>query len=172
MKRTEKRYEKIHKSKVTKVEAFLQGLAVTFEGPGGAQSETFDKILVAVGRTPNGSAIGAENAGIAVERGYIRVDRQMRTNVPHIFAIGDVIGQPMLAHKATHEGKVAAEVAAGRNAVFDARVIPRSPTRTPRSPGRAWTENEAKAQGVKYGKGVFPWAASGRSPSPSAATSA
>jgi dihydrolipoamide dehydrogenase len=164
MKRIEKRYEKIHlKSKVTKVEASPQGLAVTFEGPAGPQSETFDKILVAVGRAPNGSAIGAENAGVAVERGYIRVDRQMRTNVPHIFAIGDVIGQPMLAHKATHEGKVAAEVAAGRNAVFDARVIPSVAYTDPEVAWAGLTENEAKAQGVKYGKGVFPWAASGRS---------
>jgi dihydrolipoamide dehydrogenase len=119
---------------------------------------------VAVGRRPNGRLIGAENAGVVVdERGYIPVDKQQRTNVPHIFAIGDVVGQPMLAHKATHEGKVAAEAAAGQNSHFDAKVIPSVAYTDPEVAWVGLTENEAKAKGVKYGKGVFPWAASGRS---------
>jgi dihydrolipoamide dehydrogenase len=124
--RIEKRYEAIHlKTKVTKVEARPDGLVVTFEGAKGAATDSFDRVLVAVGRRPNGRLIGAENAGVRVdERGFIPVDRQMRTNVMHIFAIGDTVGQPMLAHKATHEGKVAAEVAAGQNRVFDAKCIP------------------------------------------------
>jgi dihydrolipoamide dehydrogenase len=115
MKRIAKQYEAIHlKAKVTKVEANGQGLTVHFEGGSAPGTDTFDRILVAVGRRPNGRLIEAENAGIAVdERGFIPVDRQMRTNVPHIFAIGDIVGQPMLAHKAVHEGKVAAETAAG-----------------------------------------------------------
>jgi dihydrolipoamide dehydrogenase len=124
----------------------------------------FDKVLVAVGRCPNGRAIGAENAGVRVdERGFIPVDKQQRTNVPHVFAIGDVVGQPMLAHKAVHEGKVAAEVAAGHISYFDATVIPSVAYTDPEVAWVGVTENEAKAAGVKYGKGVFPWAASGRS---------
>ena len=135
-----------------------------FEGGGAPASDTFDKVLVSVGRRPNGKLIAAENAGVAVdERGFDPVDKQMRTNVPHIFAIGDIVGQPMLAHKATHEGKVAAEVARGRNAAFDARVIPSVAYTDPEVAWAGLTENEAKAQGLKYGKGVFPWAASGRS---------
>ena len=121
-------------------------------------------MLVAVGRTPNGRRIGAEAAGVDVdERGFIPVDRQMRTNVPHIFAIGDVVGQPMLAHKATHEGKVAAEVAAGHKSVFDARVIPSVAYTDPEVAWVGLTETEAKAQGVAFEKAVFPWSASGRS---------
>ena len=121
-------------------------------------------MLVAVGRRPNGKLIGAENAGVRVdERGFIPVDRQQRTNAPHIFAIGDIVGQPMLAHKATHEGKVAAEVAAGRNSFFDAKVIPSVAYTDPEVAWVGMTETEAKAKGIKYGKGVFPWAASGRS---------
>ena len=113
------------KTKVTKVEAKEDGLHVSYEGPDGAKTEIFDAMLVSVGRRPNGKAIGAEAAGIKVdERGFIAVDKQMRTNVPHIFAIGDIVGQPMLAHKGTHEGKVAAEVAAGHKAAFDAKTIP------------------------------------------------
>ena len=164
-KRIEKRYEKIHlKTKVTAVEANASGLEVTFEGPDGTTTDTFDKVLVAVGRRPNGKMIGLENAGVAVdERGFIPVDRQMRTNVPHIFAIGDVVGQPMLAHKAVHEGKVAAEVAAGHKRAFDARVIPSVAYTDPEVAWVGMTENEAKAQGLKVGKGAFPWAASGRS---------
>ena len=164
-KRIEKRYEKIRlKTKVTAVEANASGLEVTFEGPDGTTTDTFDKVLVAVGRRPNGKMIGLENAGVAVdERGFIPVDRQMRTNVPHIFAIGDVVGQPMLAHKAVHEGKVAAEVAAGHKRAFDARVIPSVAYTDPEVAWVGMTENEAKAQGLKVGKGAFPWAASGRS---------
>lgn len=165
MKRIEKRYEKIYlKTKVTKVEAGRGGLTVHFEGEGAPKTDIFDKILVAVGRKPNGKVIGAENAGVAVdERGFIPADRQMRTNVRHIFAIGDIIGQPMLAHKAMHEGKVAAEVAAGHKAAFDARVIPSVAYTDPEVAWAGLTENEAKAKGLKVGKGAFPWAASARS---------
>ncbi len=164
-KRIEKRYEKILlKTKVTAVEAQKKGLKVTFEGPDGTFEDSFDKILVAVGRAPNGKKIGLSEAGVTVdERGFIAVDRQMRTNQLHIFAIGDVVGQPMLAHKAVHEGKVAAEVAAGRKRAFDARVIPSVAYTDPEVAWVGMTENEAKASGKKIGKGVFPWAASGRS---------
>ena len=164
-KRIEKRYENIFlKTKVTAVEAQKSGLKVTFEGPEGVSTDTFDKVLVAVGRRPNGNMIGLENSGVAVdERGFIAVDKQMRTNVPHIFAIGDVVGQPMLAHKAVHEGKVAAEVAAGHKRAFDARVIPSVAYTDPEVAWVGLTESEAKAKGVKVGKGAFPWAASGRS---------
>ncbi len=138
-KRIEKRYEKILlKTKVTAVEAKKDALHVTYEGPDGAKTEAFDTLLVAVGRKPNGKMIAADMAGVAVaDNGFISVDKQMRTNVPHIFAIGDIVGQPMLAHKATHEGKVAAEVIAGQKSVFDAKVIPRSPIPTRKSPGSA-----------------------------------
>jgi dihydrolipoamide dehydrogenase len=165
MKRIQKLYENIYlKTRVTKVEATADGLIVHFDGGQAPATDTFDKILVAVGRRPNGRAIGAENAGVRVdERGFIPVDAQMRTNVPHIFAIGDVVGQPMLAHKATHEGKVAAEAAAGRNSYFDAKVIPSVAYTDPEIAWAGMTENEAKAKGIKYGKGAFPWAASGRS---------
>jgi dihydrolipoamide dehydrogenase len=164
-KRITKQYENIYlKSKVTAVEAADGGLRVRFEGGGAPDTDTFDKVLVAVGRRPNGKAIGAENAGVLVdERGYILVDKQQRTNVPHIFAIGDIVGQPMLAHKAVHEGKVAAEVASGKPSYFDATVIPSVAYTDPEVAWAGVTENEAKAAGVKYGKGVFPWAASGRS---------
>jgi len=139
-------------------------LDVRFEGPGAPAGDTFDQILVAVGRRPNGAAVGAEAAGVEVdERGFIAVDKQMRTNVEHIFAIGDVVGQPMLAHKATHQGHVAAEAAAGRNAYFDARVIPSVAYTDPEVAWVGTTETEAKAAGVPYGKATFPWAASGRS---------
>jgi len=139
-------------------------LSVQFEGPGAPASDTFDQILVAVGRRPNGAAIGADAAGVHVdERGFIAVDKQMRTNVEHIFAIGDIVGQPMLAHKATHEGHVAAEVAAGKAAYFDARVIPSVAYTDPEVAWVGTTETEAKAAGVAYGKATFPWAASGRS---------
>jgi dihydrolipoamide dehydrogenase len=165
MKRISKRYENILlKTKVTAVTAETDGLRVTFEGPDGTSSDTFDRVLVAVGRRPSGKMVGAEVAGVAVdERGFITVDKQMRTNVPDIFAIGDVVGQPMLAHKAVHEAKVAAEVAAGQNSVFDAKVIPSVAYTDPEVAWVGMTEIEAKASGVKYGKGVFPWAASGRS---------
>ncbi|KQO55862.1 dihydrolipoamide dehydrogenase [Methylobacterium sp. Leaf87] len=165
MKRIQKQYEAIHlKAKVTAVAATPEGLKVSFEGGTAPATDIFDKVLVSVGRRPNGKRIGAEAAGVAVdERGFIAVDKQMRTNVPHIFAIGDVVGQPMLAHKATHEGKVAAEVAAGKSSVFDAKVIPSVAYTDPEVAWVGMTENEAKAKGIKVGKGVFPWAASGRS---------
>jgi dihydrolipoamide dehydrogenase len=166
MKRIEGRYEKILlKTKVTAVEAQEDGLKVTFEDDkGGSTTDMFDKILVAVGRKPNGRLIDAEKAGVAVsDRGFIAVDGQQRTGQTHIFAIGDVVGQPMLAHKAVHEGKVAAEVAAGKNRTFDARVIPSVAYTDPEVAWVGMTENEAKAKGIKVEKGVFPWAASGRS---------
>jgi dihydrolipoamide dehydrogenase len=139
-------------------------LEVSLEGPDAPATDAFDQILVAVGRRPNGGVIGAEAAGVQVdERGFIAVDKQMRTNVEHIFAIGDIVGQPMLAHKATHEGHVAAEVAAGKPAYFDARVIPSVAYTDPEVAWVGTTETEAKAAGVTYGKATFPWAASGRS---------
>ena len=164
-KRIAKQYEAIYLgAKVTKVEAKPEGLVVSFEGGKAPATDTFDRILVAVGRRPNGKTIAAEKAGVAVdERGFIAVDKQQRTNVPHIFAIGDIVGQPMLAHKATHEGKVAAEVAAGQKSAFDAKVIPSVAYTDPEVAWVGLTENEAKAKGIAYGKGVFPWAASGRS---------
>ncbi|MEM9442600.1 MAG: dihydrolipoyl dehydrogenase [Pseudomonadota bacterium] len=164
-KRIEKRYEKILlKTKVTAVEAQKTGLKVTFEGPNGSSTDMFDKILVAVGRAPNGKKLRIEQAGVTVdERGFIPVDKQMRSNQPHIFAIGDIVGQPMLAHKAVHEGKVAAEVAAGHKRAFDARVIPSVAYTDPEVAWVGMTEGEAKANGIRVGKGVFPWAASGRS---------
>jgi dihydrolipoamide dehydrogenase len=164
-KRVGKLYEKILlKTKVTAVEAGPEGLRVTYEGEGGSKTELFDAMLVSVGRRPNGAAIGADAAGLATDgRGFIAVDREMRTNVPHIFAIGDVVGQPMLAHKASHEGKVAAEVASGHKSAFDARAIPSVAYTDPEVAWVGPTESELKAKGVKYGKAVFPWAASGRS---------
>ncbi|MCR9088186.1 MAG: dihydrolipoyl dehydrogenase [Rhodobacteraceae bacterium] len=165
-KRIEGRYENIWlKTKVTAMEAQKKGLKVTFEKEGGETfTDTFDKVLVAVGRKPNGKLIDAEKAGVAVdERGFIAVDSQQRTGQAHIYAIGDVVGQPMLAHKAVHEGKVAAEAAAGQNRHFDARIIPSVAYTDPEVAWAGVTETEAKAKGIKIGKGVFPWAASGRS---------
>jgi len=164
-KRITKRYENIYlRTKVTTVEARPDGLHVTFDGATAPQTDVFDLVLVAVGRRPNGHLIGAEAAGVLIdERGFIPVDKQQRTNVAHIFAIGDIVGQPMLAHKATHEGKVAAEVAAGHNSSFDAKVIPSVAYTDPELAWVGVTENEAKAAGINYGKAVFPWAASGRS---------
>jgi dihydrolipoamide dehydrogenase len=163
-KRIEKLYENVFlATKVTNVEARENGLEVTFAGGKAPEKDSFDKILVAVGRRPNGKAIGAEAAGVQVdEQGFIPVDRQQRTNVHHIFAIGDVVGQPMLAHKATHEGKVAAEVAAGRNSFFDVKCIPSVAYTDPEVAWAGVTELEAKRSGINYGKGSFPWAASGR----------
>ena len=160
------RYENILlKTKVTAVEAQKKGLKVTFEDEKGeVTTDTFDKVLVAVGRKPNGKLIDAEKAGVAVDdRGFIAVDNQQRTGVPHIFAIGDVVGQPMLAHKAVHEGKVAAEVCAGHKRYFDAKLIPSVAYTDPEVAWCGVTETQAKAQGIKYEKGVFPWAASGKS---------
>ncbi|MEN9060969.1 dihydrolipoyl dehydrogenase [Ponticoccus litoralis] len=165
MTRIKDRYENIFlKTKVTAVEAQDDGLKVTFEDDKGEKfSDTFDKVLVAVGRKPNGKLIDAEKAGVAVDdRGFIAVDRQMKTGVGHIFAIGDVVGQPMLAHKAVHEGKVAAEVASGEKRFFDAKLIPSVAYTDPEVAWCGLTETEAKKQGVTYEKGVFPRAASGR----------
>jgi dihydrolipoamide dehydrogenase len=164
-KRIEKQYEAIYTgTKVTAIEAGEKALLARFEGAKAPASAEFDRVLVAVGRRPNGHNIGADKAGVKVDdAGFIAVDRQQRTNVPHIFAIGDIAGQPMLAHKATHEGKVAAEVAAGKKSSFDALTIP-SVAYT--DPEVAWTgidEPEAKRQGIEFEKATFPWAASGRS---------
>jgi dihydrolipoamide dehydrogenase len=164
-KRVGSRYAGIYlKTKVTKLEARDDGLLATFEGENApAEPQLFDRVLLAVGRRPNGKEIGAEAAGVKVdERGFIPVDKQQRTNVPHIFAIGDVCGEPMLAHKATHEGKVAAENAAGHNAEFDARTIPSVAYTDPEVAWMGLTETDAKANGTKYEKASFPWAASGR----------
>ena len=162
--RIEKLYENIFLStRVTGIESIDAGLKVSFEGEKAPPSDVFDKVLVAVGRTPNGHKIGADRAGVHVdERGFISVDRQQRTNVDHIFAIGDVVGQPMLAHKATHQAKVAAEVAAGEKASFDALTIPSVAYTDPELAWCGLTETDAKEQGIEYKKGVFPWAASGR----------
>jgi dihydrolipoamide dehydrogenase len=164
-KRIEKRYKKILlKTKVAKLEALSEGLRASYEGPDSPEPQLFDRVLVAVGRTANGNAINAGVAGVEVSaRGLIDVDKQMRTNVPHIFAIGDIVGAPMLAHKASHQGKVAAEVAAGHKAAFDARTIPAVAYTDPEIAWAGLTETEAKARGIEYGKGTFPWAASGRS---------
>jgi dihydrolipoamide dehydrogenase len=163
-KRIEKRYEAIYlKTKVTKLEATQHGLKATFEGEVAPQPQVYDRVLLSVGRRPNGKAINAEAAGVLVgERGYITVDRQMRTNVPHIYAIGDIVGEPMLAHKASYEGKLAAEVIAGHRAAFDARTIPSVAYTDPEVAWMGLTETMAKAQGVEVDKAVFPWAASGR----------
>jgi dihydrolipoamide dehydrogenase len=152
------------KTKTVAAEARKDGIYVTFEGEGAPKEpQRYDLVLQAVGRSPNGKKIGADKAGIAVtDRGYIEVDKQMRTNVPHIFAIGDIVGNPMLAHKAVHEGHVAAEAAAGEKSFFDARVIPAVAYTDPEVAWVGLTEDEAKKQGVKIEKGVFPWAASGR----------
>jgi len=148
------------KAKTTKVEASSQGLKVSFEG---AEAKTYDMILVSVGRAPNGKRIGAEKAGVAVtERGFIETDSQMRTNVAHIYAIGDIAKNPMLAHKAVHEGHVAAEAAAGQKSHFDARVIPSVAFTDPEIAWVGLTEDEAKKNGTKVGVAKFPWAASGR----------
>ena len=164
-KRMAPKFENIFlKTKVTNVTAMDTGLKVDFEGPDGTFTDVFDRILVSVGRIPNGKKINAEAAGVTVDdRGFIAVDKQMRTNVPSVFAIGDIVGQPMLAHKAVHEGKVAAEVAAGHKSAFDAKVIPSVAYTDPEVAWVGLTETEAKKQGKKVGKGVFPWAASGRS---------
>ncbi|MDR3101301.1 MAG: dihydrolipoyl dehydrogenase [Paraburkholderia sp.] len=152
------------KTKTTKAEAKADGIYVTFEGEKApAEAQRYDLVLVAVGRSPNGKKIGADKAGVAVtDRGFIDVDKQQRTNVPHIFAIGDIVGQPMLAHKAVHEGHVAAEAAHGEKAYFDALQIPSVAYTDPEVAWAGKTEDQCKAEGIKYGKAVFPWAASGR----------
>jgi dihydrolipoamide dehydrogenase len=163
--RIAKRYERIMvKTKVSKVEAANDGLRVTFEAEPAIAPEVYDRVLIAVGRSPNGRNIGADAAGVLVnERGFVPVDRQMRTNVPHIFAIGDIAGAPMLAHKASHEGKLAAEVAHGEKRAFDARVIPSVAYTDPEIAWVGLSETDAKVKGTAYEKATFPWAASGRS---------
>ncbi|MGI9335215.1 MAG: dihydrolipoyl dehydrogenase [Gammaproteobacteria bacterium] len=160
-----KQYENVFlKTEVKSIEATVAGLEVRFEGPKAPASDTFDRVLVAVGRRPNGHVIEAMNAGVIVdEDGFIPVDKQQRTNVAHIFAIGDIVGQPMLAHKATHEGKVAAEVAAGEKASFDALTIPSVAYTDPEVAWTGFSEAELKGRGIAYEKATFPWAASGRS---------
>jgi len=162
--RIAKRYKGIHlKTKVVDAKAQKNGIKVSFEGEDQPDGVIFDRVLVSIGRSPNGGRIGADKAGVEVtERGFIAVDRQMRTNVEHIFAIGDLVGQPMLAHKATHEGKVAAEVCAGMKSQFDARVIPSVAYTDPEVAWVGVTEREAKEKGLEVGVGKFPWAASGR----------
>ena len=152
------------KTKTVSVDAEPDGIHVGFEGDKAPdEARVYDMVLVAVGRSPNGNLIDADKAGVAVsERGFIDVDKQMRTNVEHIFAIGDIVGQPMLAHKAVHEAHVAAEAANGKNSHFDARQIPSVAYTDPEIAWAGLTEMEAKAKGIKFGKAVFPWAASGR----------
>ena len=156
------------KTKANGTEALKNGIKVSFESaeagkPASIEAQVFDRVLVSVGRAPNGGKLDADKAGVNVtERGFIPADRQMRTNVPHIFAIGDLVGQPMLAHKATHEGKLAAEVAAGEKKEWVARVIPSVAYTDPEIAWVGVTETEAKAKGLKIGVGKFPWAASGR----------
>jgi len=164
-KRLRARYASIQTgTRVMGVEALDRGLRVSFNGKNAGEPRFYDRVLCAVGRVPNGKLINAASAGIHVdERGFVPVDRQQRTNVPHIFAIGDIVGQPMLAHKATHEGKVAAEVAAGEKRAFDARVIPSVAYTDPEIAWAGVTETEAQAQRRSLGKGLFPWMASGRS---------
>ncbi|WP_458763485.1 dihydrolipoyl dehydrogenase [Cupriavidus basilensis] len=164
-KMNKKRFDKVMlKTKTVGVEAKPDGIYVKFEGEQApAEPQRYDLVLVSVGRVPNGKRIGAEKAGVAVtDRGFIDVDKQMRTNVPHIFAIGDIVGQPMLAHKAVHEAHVAAEAAHGEKAYFDVKQIPSVAYTDPEVAWAGVTEDQCKAQGIKYGKSVFPWAASGR----------
>ena len=165
LKRVQGQYEAIYlNTKVASIGAQKQGLKVSFEGKDAPETAVFDKILVAVGRTPNGKLINAEAAGLNVnDHGFIDVDAQMKTNVPHIYAIGDIVGQPMLAHKAVHEAKVAAEVISGHKAAFDPMTIPSVAYTDPEVAWMGKSESEAKAEGIDYVKGAFPWAASGRS---------
>jgi dihydrolipoamide dehydrogenase len=162
--RLAKKLKGVHlKTKVVEAKATKKGIEVSYEGESIPETKLFDRVLVAVGRSPNGNKIGADKAGVAVnERGFINVDTQMRTNVKHIYAIGDLVGQPMLAHKATHEARVAAEVVSGMKSHFDARVIPSVAFTDPEVSWVGVTEREAKEKGLKVGVGKFPWAASGR----------
>ena len=163
--RIKKRYEKIYtNTKVTAITPSDDGLVCSFEGKGAPESDIFDRVLVSIGRTPNGALIDANKAGVQVnDYHFIDVDKQMKTNVDHIYAIGDIVGQPMLAHKATHEAKVAAEVIAGHKSYFDARAIPSVAYTDPEIAWMGKTEEECKAEGIDVKKGAFPWAASGRS---------
>ena len=163
--RIKKQYENIWlQTRVKAIEPTQEGLKVSFEGKNAPESEVFDAVLVAVGRRPNGKFIDADKAGVVVdEAGFIPVDKQQRTNVSHIFAIGDIVGNPMLAHKATYEAKIAAEVLSGMKAGFDALTIPAVAYTDPEVAWMGLTENQAQQQGIDYEKAVFPWAASGRS---------
>ena len=165
LKKIKKQYENVYlKSKVTNVEAKSEGLLVTFEGKDCPETDLFDRVLVAVGRTPNGNRVGAEKAGVAVnDWGFIEVNERQETNVDNIYAIGDIVGQPMLAHKASHEGKVAAEVINGMPSAFTPMSIPSVAYTDPEIAWAGKTEEELKAEGIEYEKGAFPWAASGRS---------
>lgn len=165
LKRIQEQYEAIYlNTKVISIKALKEGLKVSFEGKDAPNTAVFDKVLVAVGRTPNGKLINAEAAGIVVnEQGFIEVDAQMRTNIAHIYAIGDIVGQPMLAHKAVHEAKVAAEVISGHKSAFDPMTIPSVAYTDPEVAWMGKSEAEAKSEGIAYVKGAFPWAASGRS---------
>jgi dihydrolipoamide dehydrogenase len=164
-KKVKKQYQNIFlETKVTSMEPTKEGIQVSFEGRNAPQSDIFDKVLVSIGRSPNGNLIDADKAGIMVnDQGFIPVDKQMRTNISHIFAIGDIVGQPMLAHKAVHEAKVAAEVIAGHKSGFDVLTIPSVAYTDPEVAWTGSTEKELLASGIQYQKGVFPWAASGRS---------
>lgn len=162
-KRIEKKFKLLLETKVTAVEAKEDGIYVSMEGKAANETRRYDAVLVAIGRTPNGKLIDAQLAGVEVdERGFIRTDKQMRTNVPHIFAIGDIVGQPMLAHKGVHEGHVAAEVIAGLKHYFDPKVIPSIAYTEPEVAWVGKTEKECKAEGISYEVAKFPWAASGR----------
>ena len=165
LKKIKKNYANVFlNTKVTKMTAAKKGIKVQFEGKNAPESDTFDKVLVAVGRTPNGLLIDAEKAGINIDKsGFISTNNQMKTNIDNIFAIGDIVGQPMLAHKATHEAKVAAEVISGQKAGFDALTIPSVAYTDPEIAWTGKTEKELTEAGVKFTKGVFPWAASGKS---------
>jgi len=164
-KKVKKQYKNIFlETKVTSMEPIKEGIQVSFEGKNAPQSDIFDKVLVSIGRSPNGNLIDADKAGITVnDHGFIPVDKQMRTNISNIFAIGDIVGQPMLAHKAVHEAKVAAEVIAGHKSGFDVLTIPSVAYTDPEVAWTGSTEKELLASGIQYQKGVFPWAASGRS---------
>ena len=164
-KKVKKQYKNIFlETKVTHMKPIKEGIQVSFEGKNAPQSDIFDKVLVSIGRSPNGNLIDADKAGITVnDHGFIPVDKQMRTNISNIFAIGDIVGQPMLAHKAVHEAKVAAEVIAGHKSGFDVLTIPSVAYTDPEVAWTGSTEKELLASGIQYQKGVFPWAASGRS---------
>ncbi len=163
--RIKRRYEKIYThTKVTSITPIEEGLVCAFEGKNAPENDIFDRVLVSIGRTPNGLLIDADKAGVQVnDNGFIEINKQMKTNIGHIYAIGDVVGQPMLAHKATHEAKVAAEVIAGKKSYFDARAIPSVAYTDPEIAWMGKTEEECKAEGIAVEKGAFPWAASGRS---------
>jgi len=164
-KRIKKIYSNIFlNTKVTKMTAIKKGIKVNFEGKDAPETDTFDKVLVSIGRSPNGHLLDAEKAGVSIDKdGFITTNRQMKTNIDHIFAIGDIVGQPMLAHKAVHEGKVAAEVICGQKSGFDVLTIPSVAYTDPEVAWTGKTEKELTTEGIKFKKGLFPWAASGRS---------